>query len=257
LGYVALLAVIGITVIGVRPRLRTTDMLLLGVWGCFSLQSVRNVPLFALVATPILAESLTVWVRSAGDAKWARWWQRTSASTKTVNDTADGAVWVALLALTVGLFVGAPRLTGGPPLLRTGILAERFPVRAVQYLEMHPEARPRGEVFNWYLWGGYILWVWPHRKVFVDGRNDFYGPALIEEYLSVADVKPGWEKVIEKYNVGWTLLPTEHSLNAVLALREDWRLVYRDEVATVYRRDNGLIVGDLMPNRKAKLGRTH
>jgi hypothetical protein len=76
----------------------------------------------------------------------------------------------------------------------------------------------------------------PERKVFIDGRNDFYGEELVREFRQVYDVKPGWENVLEKYNVGWTILPRKHSFNSLLALRKDWKLLYQDDVATVYTR---------------------
>jgi hypothetical protein len=227
-GYVALLGVLGVTLVAARPRLRVTDMLLLGAWGYFSLHSVRNVPLFALVATPILAEHLTAWVQSAGDARWMRWWTRVSANVAATHRSADGRVWAAAAIVAIALAMRGQ-------LLPAKILADRFPVAAVNDLKAHPDA-VRGEMFNWYRWGGYVLWSWPERNVFVDGRNDFYGEELIREYQTVDDVKPGWENVLEKYNVGWTILPRQHPLNSLLALRKDWRLVRQDSVAAVYTR---------------------
>ena len=74
----------------------------------------------------------------------------------------------------------------------------------------------------------------PAHKVFVDGRNDFYGPDFIREFDKASQVHPGWDTVLQKYNVGWTILPRAHALNNLLALRRDWRLVYSDEVASIY-----------------------
>jgi len=74
----------------------------------------------------------------------------------------------------------------------------------------------------------------PQRKVFIDGRNDFYGEALVQEFNQVDEVKPGWETVFEKYHVGWTILPVQHPLNQLLALRADWRRIYADDVAVIY-----------------------
>src|SRR5207249_4917572 len=54
-GLVVLLLVVAGLLLVARPRLSVTELLLLGGWGYFALHSVRNVPIFAIVATPILA----------------------------------------------------------------------------------------------------------------------------------------------------------------------------------------------------------
>jgi len=72
--------------------------------------------------------------------------------------------------------------------------------------------------------------------VFIDGRIDLYGEALLREFSEVFYLRPGWERVLDKYGVGWTILPRAHALNSLLALRTDWHLVHTDEVATVYGR---------------------
>jgi hypothetical protein len=112
-------------------------------------------------------------------------------------------------------------------------LPERFPAAAVEWLRMHPMT---GEMFNDYGWGGYLLWALPECKVLIDGRNDFYGKQLVEEFSTVDGIKPGWDAVLEKYRVGWTILPPKHGLNALLALRTDWKQVHADNVAVIYAR---------------------
>jgi hypothetical protein len=114
-------------------------------------------------------------------------------------------------------------------------LANRFPVAAVKFLRENP-AVVRGAMFNDYGWGGYLMLKLPEQKVFIDGRNDFYGPTLVEEFNAVSELKPTWEAVFERYGVGWTILPVQHPVHALLALRKDWEKVYADEVAVIYTR---------------------
>jgi hypothetical protein len=109
------------------------------------------------------------------------------------------------------------------------------PAAAVGFIRNNPQA-VTGEMFNDYAWGGYLLWAMPERKVFIDGRNDFFGKGLCGEFNTVDETQPGWEAVLEKYRVGWTLLPPKHPLNALLALETSWKAAYTDEVAVVYTR---------------------
>ena len=119
--------------------------------------------------------------------------------------------------------------------VETELLQDRFPVAAVEWLRTN-NAMVTGEMFNAYGWGGYLMWGLPERKVFIDGRNDFYGKELVEEFNTVDDVRPGWDTVLGKYRVGWTILPPKHGLNALLSLRTDWKRVYADDVTVIYTR---------------------
>ena len=152
-----------------------------------------------------------------------------------MNRSADGRATVALAFLALVVVVAKPNLVGGDPILTTDILSNRFPVAAVQFVAAHPQAI-RGEMFNDYGWGGYLILTMPEHRVFVDGRNDFYGPELIGEYSSVNTVETNWEAVLQKYGVGWTILPRTHPLNVLLSLRRDWKLAYADDVAAIHAR---------------------
>jgi hypothetical protein len=140
---------------------------------------------------------------------------------------------VAFLALVAVL--AKPSLVGGEPVLDTDVLSNRFPVAAVEFVTAHPQA-VHGEMFNDYGWGGYLVLAMPAHRVFVDGRNDFYGPDLVREFSSVNTVETNWETVLEKYGVGWTILPRTHPLNVLFSLRKDWGLAYADDVTAIYAR---------------------
>jgi hypothetical protein len=217
-GFVLLGLVLVLVLTVVRPRLAATDITLLGAWGFFALHSARNIPIFTLVTLPILHEHLGQWLHERRTAGWrpvppplSRW-----------------------LAATLGVvFLAAVLMWARRPLEAT---RERFPVAAVDFVQRHP-GQVRGNMFNAYGWGSYLLRALPQEKVFVDSRNDFYGPEFMKEFDTVHDLQPGWEQVFEKYQVGWTILPAEHRLNSLLALQtNEWQEVHRDDVAVIYSR---------------------
>jgi hypothetical protein len=133
------------------------------------------------------------------------------------------------------LVMAKPQILGGQPWLTTELPAQRFPVAAVEFLRRSPNA-VHGEMFNEYTWGGYLIWALPERKVFIHPNLDVYGEELVREFLQVNDAKDGWEDILKKYSVGWTILPPDHPLNHLLAKRADWKLVYSDAVASIYGR---------------------
>ena len=73
----------------------------------------------------------------------------------------------------------------------------------------------------------------PAQRLFVDGRADFYGASLLAEFDQVTALRPGWQAVLEKYHVTWTIMPRNHRLNVALGLSPGWRQVYTDDVATI------------------------
>ncbi len=228
-GFLLLLLVVAVLLTWIRPRLAKADIILLAVWGYFALHSVRNIPIFAIVAVPILGEYLSHWLRE-------RWTGGRLPVTQRVAERfhrwQPGRAGAGVIVLTVGLVVYVMQ-TGR---LRTDLLPDRFPVQAVEFLRQHPE-QIHGEMFNAYGWGGYLMLALPEHKVFVDSRNDFYGARFMKAFDRADKVQPGWEEVFQKYNVGWTLLPVAHPLNSLLALQPKvWKDIYRDHVAVIYAR---------------------
>ncbi len=220
----------------VRPRLNVTDGLLLIVWLVLSLRMVRNAPVFALVATPILAEHWNAYLSTAGPSMILRRYRSLSARLTSIDRTARARGLPVLAVVAMILVLAKPQLFGGQPLLTTELPANQFPVAAVAFLRQSPNA-VHGEMFNDYMWGGYFILAMPERKVFFHSVVLVYGEEVTRDFLRANDVQPGWEDVLNKYHVDWTILPREHRLNGVLAQQTDWKLVYADPVATIYGRN--------------------
>ncbi len=219
----------------VRPRLKMTDGLLLVAWLVLSLRMMRNAPVFALVITPILAEHWNAYLRMAAPSRILRRYRDISMRLTSVDRMAGGRGLPALAVVAMILILAKPQLFGGGSLVNTELPANRFPVAAVEFLRQTPDA-VHGEMFNDYVWGGYFILAMPERKVFFHPNALVYGEEVVREFLQVNNAQRGWEDVLKKYRVGWTILPREHRLNRLLAQRADWKLVYADPVATIYGR---------------------
>ncbi|MCE7861066.1 MAG: hypothetical protein DYG86_14930, partial [Chloroflexi bacterium CFX2] len=110
-----------------------------------------------------------------------------------------------------------------------------FPVAASDWLETHPQS---GNMFNEFNWGGYLLFrAWPHHKVFLDSQTDFYGEALVREYEAALTAGSGWESVLEKYDIEWTIIPPDSPLARKLQTL-GWKIEYGDDTAVILRRPN-------------------
>lgn len=218
LGFLVWLAAL-VTALAVRqrPRLPASAVILAAGWTYLALYAVRNIPLMALVTAPIVASSLSACVRGR--------WRELSQRLGSMNAASNGWLVVALAAVVA--IVCAPRPTEMPP--------DRWPVNAVKFIRQHPE-QFTGNMLNQHVWGGYLMWVMPERKVFLDGRTDFYGEAFIRNFLAMTQLRPGWREKLDASKAGWTLLTTDHPLTQALALLPEWRRAYTDPLATIYTR---------------------
>jgi hypothetical protein len=183
-----------------------------------ALGSVRNVPLFAIVAVgplaamtgPLLTHSGFGVQLEAGEHALAL--RRSRAST--------GASYVLGLAVLFGvLWRGAAGF--GP--------ASSLPIDAARQL-------PTGRLFTTDRWADYLIYTQPGRKVYFDCRNDAYGDEVVEDYITVMTAAPGWSSVLDKYSVNVALVPKMSAISAALSESHDWKLSYQDPVAAVFTR---------------------
>jgi hypothetical protein len=190
-----------------------------------ALHSARNVPLFAVASLPWLGH----WTEDAFELGGP-------AAQRVLNrvrrmDRQDRRLrsWPWILA-----GAGLVAWTLGPGAPRYRFDSAAFPVRAVSQLN---QLDTSGAVFNQMHWGGYLLYVRPDIPVFIDGQTDFYGEELAREYLATLNGLPGWRAVLDRYDVEWILVGSREPLVQLLALDPEWRRVYTDEVAAIYRRE--------------------
>jgi hypothetical protein len=233
-GFLLLLFLLGAALVIIRPKLDATEVLLVGGWGWFALLSARNVPIFALVVTPLLAQWITEFLQASDRSEWCRSYRRWAARTMPVDRAAGAAIAIAVV-VCVTLIMAKPAIAGGAPVLATDFPPNRYPTDVVSYLRAHP-GLIHGKMFNLFLWSGYLEFAFPDHEPFVDSRNDFYGIDLMREFRIANDPKPGWEAVFAKYHVDWTMLPAQHPLNQILQLCPDWQLVFSNRQALVYSR---------------------
>jgi|SRR2546430_315259 len=140
---------------------------------------------------------------------------------------------LTLLVLAV-LFMHPGRVKA----LRAEFDRSRFPADAATFLSGQQTDHSIRLYSSWQ-WGGYLIYrLWPSLRVFDDGRTDFYGPAFVEEGLQVWDACPDWAGIFARYRVNAALLPVDSALATVLHERRDWKLVYKDRIAVLFKKSD-------------------
>ena len=215
---------------------RFTYVLLLAGGGHLALMSARNIPLFGILAAPLAAEALGAVISSV--ARWdvAGWVKRSVAAfesygAEVAEQDATGRIPVASVAAIL-LLLWMVQLPGRPAALRVEFDAKVFPVKAVAALSGQRPVR----LFTGDQWGDYVIYrLFPSTKVFVDGRSDFYGAKFGRKFLEVMDGKYDWKGTLDRYGIEAVLLPVDASLASTLKESREWRPVYDDGVAILFR----------------------
>jgi hypothetical protein len=204
-------------------------MVLLGTLA-FALHSARNIPLFALTALPLVALHF--------DSEWRLLTWRPMARLRAAVALGDGQAraggWSAVTALLFGVLAAGSGRLAGVPVVRGDFDPATFPVEAVRKAR---EANLEGRIFNYFTWGGYLLYAWPEQRVFIDGQTDFYGEALTREYGDILAVREGWRERLDSRRIEVVLMPAGSALERALSATTGWRQWERDSTAVVLVRD--------------------
>jgi hypothetical protein len=195
-----------------RQKLTAHEALLFLTTLAAGLASARHIPFFVFVAVPILTRRLPQ--LAAPEVR------------RPLRSLLHAAV--TLLALfAAGLH--AARVIQDQPQAE----GKQFPVAATAFLKQHSLPAP---VYNNYDWGGYLVAHAPEYRVFVDGRSDLYGDALLNETVRVYEARPGWDTIVDRHSVRTVFVGADAPLAAVLRESNDWRDVFEDSQAAVFTR---------------------
>jgi hypothetical protein len=213
-----------ITLIAISPRRpRLTDLLLLLAGLTLALQSVRHIALFVAVATPIMIE--------LGQASWDGYRDHLPRLREPRRSAVTGAINLVIL-LAIGVLALATHVI--PDIrsdFRSKAIVSSFPVSAADFVTSD---LPPGHVFNQYGWGGYLVYrTWPRQQVYIYGDAAVMGDAFLNEYQSVNAIRPDFRQTLDHRGVTWVIYATDDPLEVVLQQSPDWKLVYRDRLASV------------------------
>ncbi|MBI4911090.1 MAG: hypothetical protein HY820_46205 [Acidobacteria bacterium] len=207
-------------------RRRWTPALLMAAFGYLALTSVRHIPIYALVAIPVIAAEITAQISGWLEA------QPRNSTPAILRDMSLAArermlplsVW-SLVAL--GVILVWPSTSGWPK----DFPADRFPVEIA--------ARQSGQLaasrlYTTDQWADYLMYKNPAQRVFVDDRS-FYDAQIISDALTLMDAGKGWRQLIDKYQVNAVLVPAGSALANVLAEDRRWILADQDAQRRLFK----------------------
>jgi hypothetical protein len=202
-----------------RRKLPGSEILVVLFAVSAGLYSSRNLP----VSSILLAASIGPLIPPLGRKAFAL---RMAA----VDSTLRGHLWPILATLVTFVIAANGGRVGSSVVVDAHFDPQRMPSEAVNFLQ---RAGVKAPLFSPDYWGGYILYrLYPGNKVTIDDRHDFYGEPFLREYLRTIQVEPGWENFLKGQSC--LVLPRKAALTEVLYRTPEWKVVYSDDVATVF-----------------------
>lgn len=197
------------------------------IWGFAALRSARYIPLFAMVAAPLVGSFAAGWWRSRAERAPARSAQRVLwESSQALGARWSVTGWMPLLA-ALAMFAVLPEkgLADFPE--------RSFPIAAVSR-NSELLASSAARILTSDQWADYLIYrLYPQTRVFFDGRSDFYGEALGEDYRALLAAGRSSPELMARYGFTVALLPLDWPLGQILERDPDWQVAYRDRQAVL------------------------
>jgi hypothetical protein len=94
-------------------------------------------------------------------------------------------------------------------------------------------------IFTTDSWADYLTFhFYPRHKIFVDGRSDFFGQEISENYVQILKGQYGWDTLMKRYDLDAALVPQQSALASLLRVNPGWRLIDADSEAILFQRVN-------------------
>ncbi len=217
-----------------RPHTKWRVMVPLLLTSCAALDAVRHIPIFILLAIPVIAAALP-----AASASLAVAVSEQRPGSSRLRPLFNGVVVILMAVFTLVRWVGLARSQDARE-------AEQYPQKAVAFLRAGDYPQPQ-RLFVYYDWGGYAIWkLYPEYRVFVDGRADLHGDDRLRQFMTAVQLRTGWREVLDGWKVDAVLVPPACALAQALLLDPHWHAAFSDSQAIIlvrtrpHRRNAGI-----------------
>jgi hypothetical protein len=170
---------------------------LVAIFSFLAMKARRHFPLFFVVSLPVLAAFLINFFNLR-----LSFFSKAKISSRLIKISTI-FIFAALLFSSALIAVNI-NFTNRPEIK----YKNEYPLEAIKFLQIHPEWNDR-RLFNEYGWGGYLIWQYPERKLFIDGRLPQYelnsGVTMLQEYYSFFAEEKTAAK-LKEYDIGLALL---------------------------------------------------
>jgi hypothetical protein len=201
---------------------RYTPALTMLLWAHLALVSVRNLPIFILLAAPWMASMTQDAIERARSLPWLSKLKPGLLSNLAREFGPLERIERWHLTSALALLFLASAFASGRPGFEGRFSPQTFPVAAIPALRA---ARP-ARLFTTDQWADYLLYqYYPSQRVFMDDRSDFYGNDFLTEYGHIISAQHDWEKALQKFSIDAVLVEPDAAIASVLKLSAHWKIL--------------------------------
>lgn len=213
----------GFFAVGWRRKVDLFKLALLAAASVIAYRTTRDAWFICLSAAACIAEAMAPKI-SAGDenASTAQPWR--------------AETWLEKAAIAGAVAVLLAMIANGTDFTERGMdraISAQYPVNAINFLRRNPLPGP---LYNNLNWGGFLMWYMPDYPVAIDGRNDLYGDELDKQFFDTQNGQKSYTSDPYLNEAGVVLLGSDLPLAKILTIDPRFRLVYHDDIATVFAR---------------------
>ncbi len=201
------------------------------LWAHLALVSVRNFPIFLLLAAPwvaCLSQDVLHGVRSFPSLN--RISRALREVTKDLQPIERIERWhlasgVAVLFLAFAFASTRPGFEGQ-------FNPKSFPLAALPALRAAGTSR----LFTSDQWADYLIYrFFPAQRVFMDGRSDFYGYDFVTKYQHIMNARYDWEQDLKEFSIDAVMVKPDLPIASVLKQSPRWQTIFDDGSVILFR----------------------
>ncbi len=213
-------------------------------------KSRRHFPLFVVVNLAFLSEIFLYFGRQLKDLKPSNIMLRYNLFTASL-----------ISALFFYIFLSTLNYHKDP----FNSFCHRYPCQALQFLKNNEDITKDLNIFNDYGWGGFMIWNYPDKLLFIDGRMPHYSyknKSYLEEFAQFAKSEEDFLALGKEYEIEMFFINKRNKMKepkklenwffSISRLRdkkeaeekfdlfkylrenESWHLIYEDQIALIY-----------------------
>lgn len=201
-----------------RKRFKAREVFLIAGALYLAVSHIRWIALFSFFSAPVIASNLAAWLDERDEAG------RRAGLVFAVLTIFLASILVMDYNTPDGIFVENRGL---------GLQAGKYPEGTVDFMRREGI---KGNIYNEYVFGGYLIYMYPEVKVFIDGRTPtVYSPYFFWKSRLAED--PGrWKRLSDEYGIDIALVGQETRFCGRLQENPDWAPVSFDDASALYLR---------------------
>ncbi len=209
---------------------RITPALLAISWAHLALLYARNIPLFLIIAAPLVATWLQDLIIKLRPMRFFGVVFTTIAEIceelKPIERLPRAYVLSGLSTLLMAIL-----FAGGAKGFEAQFNPDAFPIQAIPLVEGSQAHR----VFTYDQWADYLIYrLYPKKPVFMDGRSDFFGMPMVKATQHILAAQFDWKIQLKRFDIDMVLVRPDAPLSEVLKLSPDWTLRFDDGKVLVF-----------------------